>query len=219
MSEQDRNGALNGPSASFAGADGWINQRMTSTRRHRMTDRSDAGEARHGLTDSIAGKAKEVAGAIFGNDSLAREGQLQQAEGSERRTANAEEAVADAESAAAAQRLEADNDAARAARTAAATEEDRVVRGSEQVKKLEVATAEAAARVEKERAAVAAREHTDDVVDDATAEAAREHDRAAAQEDAAQREHDRLLAEASAADSAADRDQRAADRLAAEVAD
>jgi uncharacterized protein YjbJ (UPF0337 family) len=219
MSEQDRNGALNGPSASFAGADGWINQRMTSTRRHRMTDRSDAGEARHGLTDSIAGKAKEVAGAIFGNDSLAREGQLQQAEGSERRTASAEEAVADAGSAEAAQRLEAENAAARAARTAAATEEDRVVRDTEQIKNREVATAEAKARIEKNRAAAAAHEHTQDVVDDATTEAAIESERATAQEDAAQREHDRLLAEASAAESAAARDQRAADRLAGEVTD
>ena len=122
-----------------------------------MTDQSDAGEARQGLMNSIAGRAKEVAGAVFGNDSLAREGQLQQAEGNERRTASAEEAVADAESAEAAQRLAADNAAARAARAAAATEEDRVVRDTEQIKNREVATAEAAARNEKDGAAAAAR--------------------------------------------------------------
>ena len=44
-----------------------------------MTDVSPAHEARKGLLGSISGKAKEVAGAVLGNDYLAAEGQLQQA--------------------------------------------------------------------------------------------------------------------------------------------
>ena len=48
-------------------------------------DRS--AEAREGLLDSVAGKAKEVAGAVTGKDDLVQEGQLQQA-GARRRIAN-----------------------------------------------------------------------------------------------------------------------------------
>src|SRR3954467_13868604 len=55
-----------------------------------------AGEAREGLLDSVAGKAKEVAGAVSGKDDLVEEGQLQQAEARKRKEAVAEEAVADA---------------------------------------------------------------------------------------------------------------------------
>src|SRR3954463_5803818 len=56
-----------------------------------------AGEAREGLLDSVAGKAKEVAGAVTGKDDLVEEGQLQQAEAERRRTAVADESLADAE--------------------------------------------------------------------------------------------------------------------------
>lgn len=55
-----------------------------------------AAEARKGLLDSVAGKAKEVAGAVTGNGDLAEEGQLQQAEARRRKTAATDEAVADA---------------------------------------------------------------------------------------------------------------------------
>ena len=62
-----------------------------------MTEHSKAGEARKGLIDSIKGKAKEIAGAVTGNDSLTTEGQLQQAQAQERKEANSVESVADAE--------------------------------------------------------------------------------------------------------------------------
>ena len=39
-----------------------------------------AAEAREGLLDNLAGKAKEVAGAVTGKDDLVQEGQLQQQE-------------------------------------------------------------------------------------------------------------------------------------------
>src|SRR5688572_15946640 len=55
-----------------------------------------AAEAREGLSDSLAGKAKEVAGAVSGKDDLVEEGQLQQAEARNRKVALADEAIADA---------------------------------------------------------------------------------------------------------------------------
>ena len=62
-----------------------------------MTEHDKADQARKGLIDSIKGKAKEVAGAVLGNDSLTAEGQLEQTQAQERKEANSVEAVADAE--------------------------------------------------------------------------------------------------------------------------
>jgi len=69
------------------------------------TDSSNdkAAEARVGLLGSIAGKAKEVAGAMTGKDDLVEEGQLQQAEARTRKAALVDEAVADAKLSKAAQ--------------------------------------------------------------------------------------------------------------------
>jgi uncharacterized protein YjbJ (UPF0337 family) len=55
-----------------------------------------AGETRKSFVDSVKGKAKEVAGAVTGNDSLTAEGQLDQKEAKERRQATSAEAEADA---------------------------------------------------------------------------------------------------------------------------
>ena len=61
-------------------------------------DKADtAAHAREGLFDSVAGKAKEVAGAVTGKDDLVEEGQLQQAEAQRRKAAVADEAIADAQ--------------------------------------------------------------------------------------------------------------------------
>lgn len=62
-------------------------------------EHNKAGQARKGLIDSIKSKAKEVIGAVTGNDSLTAEGQLEQTEARQRKDANAAEAIADAESA------------------------------------------------------------------------------------------------------------------------
>jgi uncharacterized protein YjbJ (UPF0337 family) len=64
-----------------------------------MTEHSKADEARKGLIDSVKGRAKEIAGALTGNDSLTAEGQLEQTQAKERKEANSVEAVADAEAA------------------------------------------------------------------------------------------------------------------------
>ena len=62
-----------------------------------MTEHDKADQARKGLIDSVKGKAKEVVGAMTGNDSLTAEGQLEQTQAQERKDANSVEAVADAE--------------------------------------------------------------------------------------------------------------------------
>lgn len=62
-----------------------------------MTDHNKADEARKGLVDSVKGKAKEIVGAVTGNDSMTAEGQLEQTQAKERKEANSVEAVADAE--------------------------------------------------------------------------------------------------------------------------
>ncbi len=62
-----------------------------------MGENDKAGQAREGLLNSVKGKAKEVAGAVIGNDSLTKEGQLDQAQARERKEANITEAVAEAE--------------------------------------------------------------------------------------------------------------------------
>lgn len=63
----------------------------------RMSEHDKADEARKGLIDSVKGKAKEIAGAMTGNDSLTAEGQLEQTQARERKDANSIQAVADAE--------------------------------------------------------------------------------------------------------------------------
>ncbi|CQD16669.1 CsbD family protein [Mycobacterium europaeum] len=73
-----------------------------------MSEQNKAGEARRGLIDSVKGKAKEVFGAVTGNESLTAEGQLEQTQAHERKEANAMEAVAEA------QAKQARNDAAEA---------------------------------------------------------------------------------------------------------
>ena len=64
-----------------------------------MTKHDKADQARKGLIDSVKGKAKEIAGAVTGNDSLTAEGQLEQTQAQVRKEANSVEAVADAEAA------------------------------------------------------------------------------------------------------------------------
>jgi uncharacterized protein YjbJ (UPF0337 family) len=66
---------------------------------NQMTEHSKADEARKGLIDSVKGKAKEIVGAVTGNESLTAEGQLEQTQAKERKEANSVEAVADAEAA------------------------------------------------------------------------------------------------------------------------
>ena len=64
-----------------------------------MSKHEKAEQARKDVIDSIKGKAKEIVGAVTGNDSLTAEGQLEQTQAQQRKEANSVEAVADAEAA------------------------------------------------------------------------------------------------------------------------
>src|SRR6188474_3964758 len=119
-----------------------------------------AAEARVGLLGSIAGKAKEVAGAMTGKDDLVEEGQLQQAEARTRKAALADEAVADAKLSQAARELH---------ETSRETAEQ---------------TKAAGAQAEREKSVVEQQRASEHVAADQDAERQEATDRAAAQETA-----------------------------------
>lgn len=171
-----------------------------------MSNDDKAHQAREGLLDSVKGKAKEVAGAVIGNDSLTKEGQLEQAQARERKEANITEAVADAEidetreeltearvdSAHA--RTEVDTDAAAAKNAIQAQQQDEK-RVAEQQKQQEVAAAAATAQVEAQRdvAEAKAREEVEkEAAQEDLVEAAAEHDTAVKITDNAKDEAERL---------------------------
>ncbi|WP_241962392.1 CsbD family protein [Rhodococcus opacus] len=65
----------------------------------RLNEQNTSGQARKGLLDVVKGTVKEVAGAVTGDDSLATEEQLPQAQARQRKVANSAEAVARTEAA------------------------------------------------------------------------------------------------------------------------
>jgi uncharacterized protein YjbJ (UPF0337 family) len=129
-----------------------------------MNDESTSDKAREGLLDSIKGKAKEVAGAVTGNDSLTAEGRFQQAEAQERRDAETAEALARAQTEEAAEELGAVHDAAdhdRAAVRSKAEATKDAVRRQEEVQK-RVAEQEEQQKLEAQRAAATREAQTEE---------------------------------------------------------
>ena len=178
-----------------------------------MNEQNTSGQARKRLLDSIKGKAKEVAGAVTGNDSLTTEGQLQQTQAQQRKEANSAEAVARAETSQAAEKLGqvhrrgAEERAAIGAETAASEDAAR----NRQLAEHEAAEQQQRRQVAEEhsRAASEARAEAD------AAETGERTRRAAAAEDAAEAadEHQRTVEEANAARDEAERVRRVADDL------
>jgi len=134
-------------------------------------DNDNAHQAREGLLDSVAGKAKEVAGAVSGKDDLVEEGQLQQAEARNRKDAVAEEALADAKRADAAREVsEASREAAQqegAAHQLADQQRSAAQRDRDQ----EHAAAEREAARQQEAGTRAAEERGDEVAGDSLQDA------------------------------------------------
>lgn len=180
-----------------------------------MVDVSPADEARKGLLGSLAGKAKEVAGAVLGNDSLAAEGQLQQAEAQTRKDASAREAVAEAEAAEAAQKLAAERAAADsqriAAEAAAAQRVDDTVRQAEVQEQI----VEAEVQRDETMAKRAAELEAEQELQRTTAQAQAQLAQADQIEANARREREQEAARAEVAEQAAARARAEADRLAA----
>ena len=176
---------------------------------------SPADEARKGLLGSLAGKAKEVAGAVLGNDSLAAEGQLQQAEAQTRKDASARGAVAEVEAKEAAERLAAEQAIANRQRNAvessAEVQVDATLRSAAEQQQLAEADARRDAAIAKERAEIQAQEEIRRTAEQTQAKLAE----AEQQETNARREREQEAARAEVAEQAAARARAEADRLAA----
>lgn len=167
--------------------------------RSRMTN-DRAAEAREGLFDSVAGKAKEVAGAVAGRDDLVEEGQLQQEEARHRKAAVADEAVADAKRQEAAQEMrETSREAAelKGAAQAQAAREESVV---EQQRAAEQAAADRQAEQQEEAGRRAAEQRADALAETRLREADQMAADATTTEQDATAEARRLQREADAAE-------------------
>ncbi|MCY7401264.1 MAG: hypothetical protein LH477_09935 [Nocardioides sp.] len=159
-----------------------------------------SAQARKGLLDSVAGKAKEVAGAVTGKDDLVEEGQLQQSGASTRRAAIADEAVADAKRKEAVQELrETDREAGKEKKAARdqAEHEESVVDGQ---RAGEHATAERDAERQEAEGREAAERRADEVAESRLRDAEAIAADATATEQRADAEALRLEREAAATD-------------------
>ena len=167
--------------------------------------RDTSDEAREGLVDNIAGKAKEVVGAVSGNDNLVEEGQLQQAEARSRKDAVARDAIADAERAEAGEELRESSREARSQHHAAndAAERDKAQVGQQRADAY--AAADRDAELRELHGAADAQAHADQVAEAGVQEAATIAEEAEATERHAQAEKSRLEREAANAEDQAAR--------------
>ncbi|MBC7633379.1 hypothetical protein [Aeromicrobium sp.] len=164
-------------------------------------DQTDkAGEAREGLFDSIAGKAKEVAGAVSGKDDLVEEGQLQQAESRNRKAALADEAVADAKRDAAAQELRETNEEVAQRKDAAEAQSRREESAVERQREAEHAAAGRDAKQQEAEGSKAAEKEADELAESRVRDAGALAADATSTEQRAAAEALRLEREAAAAD-------------------
>ena len=158
-----------------------------------------AAEAREGMFDNVAGKAKEMAGAVTGKDDLVEEGLLQQAEAKNRKEAVADDAVADAKREEAAKEIRDTNREAAQQKNAARAKAER----EESVVERERAGEHAVAAREAERVEAAgleaAEENADALAESRLLEAADLADDATSIEREAAAEKLRLEREAAAA--------------------
>lgn len=172
-----------------------------------------AGETRKGFVDSVKGKAKEVAGAVTGNDSLTAEGQLEQKEARERRAATTAESEADAAaSEAQARAKEAELEGAQervAARTRTANAET-TVRAEQDAEKR---NAEEAARQDAARSKAQAEAQAQQAAERAKAEERGEISAATAEYADAKKDYQQEVGEAVRTEAEADRLRRRAENI------
>jgi uncharacterized protein YjbJ (UPF0337 family) len=175
-----------------------------------MTKKHTSDEARKGLFDSVAGKAKEVAGGVTGKDALTKEGQLQQADARARRDANNQDAIADAQANQAAEELRQGKHRAAEERRAAAAESTNQQHAVLQTAAAERANAESAAQKQEQADRAQATTDATHDVRETVAEAEAIRAEAEAIERDAERERARLA-------NHADADERRAAQLRAEA--
>ena len=175
-----------------------------------MSEQDKSGQARKGLIDSVKGKAKEVVGAITGNDSLTAEGQLEQTQARDRMDANSVDAIADAEAEQAraqalkareegAQARAAVNDQTRAAEYNVRNDQARQKRAAEQDAEGDAERAKMRAELDAQREVQQAKDAEREEIKAATDEAvdaAAEHQSSVQAADSAKAEADRIRRQA-----------------------
>ena len=150
------------------------------------------------LLDSVTGKAKELAGALTGNDELVEEGQLRQAAASARRDANTSDALAEAQAGHATEELREDLAQTERQRQTAAVEADHRVRTAAQAAQAEKARIDAETAQREQAAQAEVRKQSAAELASKAEQAQRTRERADAHEHDAQSRHDQLLSEADA---------------------
>src|SRR5258705_3040352 len=182
-----------------------------------MSEHERAEQPRKGLFDSVKGKAKEIAGAVTGNDSLTAEGQLEQTQAQQRKEANSVEAVADAE----AEQAHADKATARIEgaqeRIAVNVETAAVENSVREQHAAQKRAAEQAAQQDALRAKSRAELESQHEIQRAKAEEREEVSAAAGDAVDAAAEHQSSVQAATTAEQEADRIRRQADRLSNEA--
>ena len=163
-------------------------------------DKNPAASAREALFDSVAGKAKEFAGAVTGKDDLVEEGRLQQAEAQHRKAAVTDQAIADAKRQEAAQELRETNHEAAAEKESAHDRADMAQRGVERERAAEHDAAESAAATQEAVGRQAAEQQADHIAESRLREAESLSADAESIEQHAAAEQARLERKAAAAD-------------------
>ena len=158
----------------------------------------NAAQAREGMMDNLAGKAKEVAGAVTGRDDLVEEGPLQQAEAKHRKEAVADDALAEAKREEATDDLVDVNREANEQERAARAQADREKAAAEQDRAREQSEADRAAQRQEAAAEPAAEAQGDAVAETRLHEAERLEEHAEKTEAEAADESARLQREAAA---------------------
>jgi uncharacterized protein YjbJ (UPF0337 family) len=187
---------------------------MENGRNQIMSEEQNTAQTRKGLGGSVAGKAKEVAGAVLGDELLTAEGRLQQAEARQRRDAAAVDAAAGTVAEDAGRRLREEQARAREVRQEAAAEAALEDATTERQRARGHAEAEQQAQAEVEWADAAAGARTGETIDQAAARRQAAHAAAAGTQAAAQRDHSAGTGSAAAAEQAAARARAHASGLA-----
>ena len=168
-------------------------------------DNDKAAQAREGLVDSLAGKAKEVAGAVTGRDDLVEEGQLQQTESANRKDAVAEESLAGAKRDEANRELREANSRATAERRMGRAQADEIESAAQRQRDAEHEVAERDAARQEAAGRELAEDRAEAVAESRLRDAESLEASADATEVEARDEQSRLASEAAAADQQAAR--------------
>jgi len=172
-----------------------------------------AKSARKALLNSAVGKAKEVAGALLNKGSLAKEGQLRQAEARAHKTAGTTEAIADARGEQAMNDLAEAHERGREDRRVAAREAGAEEQAAEEDRRRQRAQAEERANAERRAGETAVQRRAEDEVGEAVSQTRSEFREADREEASAAEQARQAKQRAEAEEQAARRERAEAERL------